>query len=283
MKILKIFSFIFLSIIVLNFISAANLNVTRNDAALCLNESIKIMYEMSSSGFNVLRVNDSLKQAQLLYDSKVVLLSKKQSSDFSIIIPYCDEIKKVRELAISAKDEFEALLIFYNESIVKGMNTASIDKIIDEIKDEMKNERYENVKALTDKGYNEIIDVKSSYTALNLFLDSTTKGLLKFIKDKWKIIVSVIVVIVILFLVYRIKIIKWLLERQLSKLQLRKKTIQDLIMKIQREYFEVGKMSESEYNIKTKKFAELILDIDRQVPLIKEELIKVTRARVRII
>ena len=45
-------------------------------------------------------------------------------------------------------------------------------------------------------------------------------------------------------------------------------------METQRDYFQYGKIPEGEYNIKTKRFAELVRDIDRQVPLLKEEIIK---------
>ena len=45
-------------------------------------------------------------------------------------------------------------------------------------------------------------------------------------------------------------------------------------MKIQKDYFQEGKIPEGEYNIKTKKYAELIRDIDRQIPLLQEELAK---------
>ena len=50
-------------------------------------------------------------------------------------------------------------------------------------------------------------------------------------------------------------------------------------MNVQKDYFQYGKIAEGEYNIKTKKFAELIRDIDRQVPLMQEELAKLNRTR----
>lgn len=254
---------------------------TRGEAELCLNDSQVIMNQMISSGFNVLRVNDSLKQAQLLYNSQVVLLDKKMRYDFSPVITYCNEIKTIRELSISARDEFNALVVFYNDSVVPGMNTQSIDLLMNETRDEIKNERYEKVKPLVDSAYNEIINVKSSYTAVNIFIDSTTKSFSKFFMKNWKSISTILVILIILFLVYRLRIMKYLLSRQIQNLELRKKTIKELIMKTQKDYFEFGKISEGEYNIKTKKFAELVRDIDRQIPLLREELVRLERTKVK--
>ena len=48
--------------------------------------------------------------------------------------------------------------------------------------------------------------------------------------------------------------------------------IEKLIRGMQREYFEKGGMNELSYHIKTKKFGDLIRNINRQLPLLKEEL-----------
>jgi len=43
---------------------------------------------------------------------------------------------------------------------------------------------------------------------------------------------------------------------------------------MQEGYFKTKKLSESEYNIKLKKFKELIRDIDRQIMVLKEDMFK---------
>jgi len=267
-------------IVLVGLASAATTNVTKvtqNDSIICLNESTAIMNEIQSEGYNIIRVNDSLKQAQALYDSQVVLMGKKRNYDFAIVIPYCDAIKKMKEDWITAKDEYSALLQFYNDSITPGMNTESIDVMMNSVKDEITNERYENVKALADKTYAEIISVQSSNTALTIFLSSTATGFKSFFVNNWKWLLTILVLAVVGFLAYRIKILKWMTQRKMNNLELRKSTLKGLIMKTQKDYFQTGKISEGEYNIKTKKFAELVRDIDRQIPLLREELIKLER------
>jgi hypothetical protein len=263
-------------------LASAEVNVTtKAEASRCINQSEIIMQQMILDGFNVIRINDSLKQAQLLYNSQVILLERKSKYDFSPVISYCSEISQINQIAVSARDEFNALLGFYNESLIAGMNTASIDVIINEIRDEINSERYEKVKPLVDSAYNEIINVKSAYTAVNVFLASTTKSFSRFLLNNWKIISGTLLVLIILFIIYRLRIMRYLINRQIQGLELRKKTIRDLIMRTQKDYFEGGKISEGEYNIKTKKFAELVRDIDRQIPTLREELARLEKRKAK--
>lgn len=69
------------------------------------------------------------------------------------------------------------------------------------------------------------------------------------------------------------------MERKIQNLEMRKKTLKGLIMKTQGDYFNSGNMSESAYEIRTKKFAEIVRDIDRQIPLLQEELVKIGRKK----
>ena len=70
-----------------------------------------------------------------------------------------------------------------------------------------------------------------------------------------------------------------LIKGKIRKLELRKKTIKTLISNTQKDYFERGNLSEGNYNIRTKKFGELILDIERQLPLLNEGLAKLDKKK----
>ena len=254
-----------------------NLTEIEKQADQCLSDSKSFMADMQDNNFSVNRINESLRQAQNLFDSQKILKEGNSSYDFSLVIPYCEEIKIIKENAFGAEYEFDAFKKFYNESITPEMNKTSIEAIISEIEVEFNNERYEKVKPLVEKAYQETISVKSSYTALNAFYRATTKGLKKFLFDNWIYISSIIVLIIILFIIFRRPILKWQIERKILSLETRKKTLKELIMATQRDYFQNGNMAEGTYNIRTKKFAELVRDIDRQVPLLKEEYIKLER------
>jgi len=268
------------AIALLHPVSGIENNITEQSAASCINESYAIINEMIVNGFNITRINDSLKNAESFYSSQIILMEKKKKYDFSVILPYCEEIKSIRESALESRDELNALTRFYNSSVVPGMDVTEIDKTILEIRDEISNERYEQVRPLVDKAYSDIITLKSSYTALNVFYKSTTRNLKTFLLKTWKVLVSVFALLLIAFLAYRIKIMRWINEWKIEQLKTRKKTLKDLIMKTQTDYFQNGKIPEGEYNIKTKKFSEMILDIDRQIPLLQERAVKLGRKEV---
>jgi hypothetical protein len=55
--------------------------------------------------------------------------------------------------------------------------------------------------------------------------------------------------------------------------------LQELIARTQRDYFEKGNIGEDTYNIRINRFGEMIRDINRQVPLIREQLAKVEKVK----
>lgn len=243
-------------------------------ATSCLAESMKIFQELESENFTTNRVNDSLKEATSLFEAQLALEEKKKKHDFSMVIPYCERIKSIRENAFSARDELIALKKFYDESLTKDMNTSSANKIIAEIEGEITSERYERVSSLVSKAYEEIINIQSSSTTMNLFYTATTRSIKGFIIENWIWLSSTLIALFILFLIYKKSIRIAIIKRKIVRSEMRKKTLKSMIMKTQKDYFEKGNIPEGIYNIKVKKFAEMIRDIDREIPLLNEELIK---------
>lgn len=52
------------------------------------------------------------------------------------------------------------------------------------------------------------------------------------------------------------------------------KVLESLIREAQTGYFETGTLSEASYRVRLKKFSELTRDINRTLPLLREELVK---------
>lgn len=248
-------------------------------ASACLNETWSYFEQIEKHGLGARRINDSFKEATKVYDAQVVLKQANKSGDFSMVLGYCDEMAGVYKNAIAAYDELSAFMKFYQSSRETWMNTSLIDSVLSEIDMEMKNERYENVRPLIDKSYGLIIDIKSKHTTLNVFYSATATGFNVFIKKYGKSIAYTLIALFVLLLVYRAKISKLIIQRKINRLELRKRTIKELIMKTQKEYFGNGNISEGTYQIKTKKFSEMIRDIERQIPLLREELEKLNKRR----
>jgi len=272
-----------LGIFLINFISASDSltdekNISFEEQAnICLGESRDILNELIYENFTVLRINDSLNQAENIFDAQVILKQKNKKDGFFLVLPYCEEIKTIKENAFEARDEFFALKIFYDELFIEGMNTTSIDEIVSEIENEIESERYEKVKSLVDKAYEEIINVKSDFTTLNIFYKTATRDLKKFLDENWIYVISSLIILTILFFIYKNTIFQGIIKWKMHQLEVRRGAIKGLIKINQHEYFNQGNISERTYTIKIKKFAELVRDIDRQIPLLQERLFKILR------
>jgi len=273
----KVFVFLVFILVVSSFVLAEENTTAYDKSLICLADSMTTMKTLVESGFNVQRVNDSLKQADSMFNAQSALKESGRNSNFSLVFEYCDEISQMGNNAFQARDELSVLKRFYEESLSKDMNTSSIDETLLEIEGEIQSERYEKVGLLIEQGYGEIINIKSENTALNLIYQSTTKTIKKVLLDNWKYILVASGAILFLFILFKNVLSQWWIKKKISGLNSRKETIKNLIMKTQRDYFENGNVSEMTYTIRIKKFGELIRDIDRQIPLLQEQLIKVMR------
>jgi hypothetical protein len=253
-------------------------NLTQEQvAANCLNESSYIISDLTNYNVSSNRFNDYYSKAGDLYAAQLIIQTRKGKVDFTQVIVYCDQIKKMHSTAINAYDVFRVFLNFYNETVDKNMNTSSIDVIINQINAELVGERYENVATLVDTGYIEITSVKSEQTALALAYKTTTKNLKDFFKENWISLSVAFVLLLLFYLFYRTKITEWILKGKLDSLTLRRVTLKKLMEDAQRDYFQTGKLSEADYRIRIKNFADLIRDIDRQIPLIQKDLMNYNR------
>ncbi|MBI2057333.1 hypothetical protein HYT91_03700 [Candidatus Pacearchaeota archaeon] len=258
-------------------IASAEQNLTiEEQAEKCLVDSKETLNGLLNDGFNVERVNDSLETAINLYEGQSALKQKKGNYDFSLVLVYCNDIKNIKEIAYIARDEFDVLSKFYEGAFNfdKEIDLQNIEGMFNEIENEIKSERYEKVHPLVEQTYQEITDAQARQTTLNVFYENTARGLKRFFEKNWIFLSSFIALIIILFFVYHKVLSKWIIKRKIQNLELRKETLSKIIQETQRDYFQYGKISEGIFNVKTKKLAELIRDIDREIPLLYEELTK---------
>jgi hypothetical protein len=274
----KIFLLGFVLVFLICFVQAEEFNLTEKEqATLCLTESEQIINELASMNFSIQRVNDTLSVAYDFYDSQNLLEMNRRSSDYTLVIEKCDEIVAIKEKAIQARDEYASLVNYFNEVVEDGVNTSVIDAQFLEIETEIKNERYEKALPLIVEGYDVIGNAQAEYARQNL-ITNAAKGFRDFVFENWKVILIVLAVLLVFFLILRKALITWWLNRKLDTLKNRKEVLKKLVADTQREYFQSQKISEIDYEIRSKNFAELIRDINRQIPLIEEKLLKSKKA-----
>ena len=79
------------------------------------------------------------------------------------------------------------------------------------------------------------------------------------------------------FLVLNRTIRRKLIEKKLKAVRLRKETLKGIIKQNQDDYFNKGIISEETFYIRNSKLGEMVRDIDRQIPLLLEQKIKLKK------
>jgi hypothetical protein len=254
--------------------SAEKQNITLSKEAIdvqaALNQSEADIDELITAGFSITRYNDTLGIAQQTYEAQVALEKTGGKTDFSIVYQKIDELKTIKSSAFIAADEIKAL-----ESTVEQTQASDMAPILDlynQSREAFNSERYEESLKLIEKTYEKISEMEAFDTKLKAFSDAVSKGVINFIKKNWKIISIIIIVIALISILTYDKIRIYLLKNKIKNMEIRKDSIRNLVAQTQKDYFETGKLAETTYKTRTTKYAELIRDINRQIPLLKEEL-----------
>ncbi len=269
MRMRKFLLVFFIIILGLNFACAySTTNSTSADAFRCLNTSNQIMAQMAEDGFNVQRINDSIKSTTQIYDAQIILEARNLKADYSVIISSCQNIEQIEKSAYDAKDmlfsfnqEYED---FKNKVKNYNINTTAVDLTVAGINQEMKDERYEKIIEEVPKAEDLMARVETEATTMNLFYSTITGGIKKFFVNNYLTILIIAALFLAFFIVYRLRLKKYLIKRKLQKLEIERKVLKDMIKQTQSDYFQEGKISQGIYNIKTKKYAEIIRDIEPQ-------------------
>lgn len=232
------------------------------------------MVAMEARGLKVSRVNESLEQALQLYSAQISLEEKRGSSDYKLVNQSAIDVCNIEKIALKALDEF----LVFNESYTGSMNQFDLSSMkadYDSLVKSFDEERFEDSLKLIDKGYTDLSDLESSQTSFKLYYQTTTKTIKDFFVNNWKILLIWTIVIIVLLIIFWKAIRRWMIKTKLNNLYIRKKSINELIKRMQYSYFKTKAMSEMEYTVKIKTFNELIRDVERQIPEMNESLAKV--------
>ena len=109
---------------------------------------------------------------------------------------------------------------------------------------------------------------------MNLAYQATTRTLKAFFVNNWLLLIIIAIGGSLIYIVSRNRIIYIRTKLKIKYLERERGVLEELIKETQSGYFEKSKISEASYRIRIKKFSDLTRDINRQIPLLKEELAK---------
>lgn len=228
--------------------------------------------EMIESGFNVQRIDDSISEAKQVYNAQLALEKTGGKADYSRVIDIAKSVRDIKKKASETYDEIKVLETKIAE--LKGLDAEEAMAAFEIAKKEIKDERYDEAKKAIDETYKKIIEAQALSSRLSALYEASTKTIAFFIIANWPALLTIAIASLIFLAVFHNRFSRYRIIGKIKSLELEKQVIKDLMRDTQREYFERKTMSESTFHIRLKKLSELIRDIDRRIPIFKEELAK---------
>ncbi|MBR9683520.1 hypothetical protein GOV03_03180, partial [Candidatus Woesearchaeota archaeon] len=231
----------------------------------------KDMTEMIEVGIPIIRYNDTLFLAQTAYETRWALENESPGQDYSAVLSRVEELNEIRDLAFQSLDELHALESYINKT--EGINISAAEEIYQLALEDHAKERYERSLERVDRTYDKISEMQAFETKVRAIYDATSRTFTGLLKRWWKeILIGLIIISTTLFLAHN-EVSRILIRRKINFLERRKISIRNLVARKQKEYFGSGEVSTKNYHIRIKKYGELVRDINRQIPLLKERLV----------
>ena len=240
-----------------------------DDAQVCFSRMI-------GRGLPLERANSSLREALQLYAAQVSLEETGETANYRLVNQFSGEVCQIRDVALKADDELQVFI----DTFKQAEETANLSSIYEHYKRTLtsfEEERFEETLELIEDGYVKISEAQASQTALKLFYETTSRTLKAFFQKNWKKMVITAAVILVLLIIFWTTIKRIRINMKIRTLEIRKETLNHLIKQLQGDYFKKKKLSEMAYKVKLRSFKDMILDIDRQIPLLKEKVEKLKK------
>ena len=251
-----------------NILERTNVSSAALEARDALLNSQQAIGEMKKTGFNTTRVEDIFEVLLQFYEGQITLEANGTQESYTDIIKRTGEITKIRNEAFDAKQRLRGLELRLESTKADKTEPLELYRLA-EI--DIQSERYEEAKIKIEQAYKKIADLEAAQTRSRVVL-LATKSLGQRLLEEWKIVLIGIITAAIISAASYDRIIVFLLKRKIENFEAERKTLEGLIRETQENYFGKGKLAENTYHINIGKFGEMIRDIERQLPLLREQL-----------
>lgn len=189
--------------------------------------------------------------------------------DFDLVSQRVLELRELRDVAVLSHDELLAL-----ESVVGdfSQDDGLLQNFLGTARNEFETERFELVLEEVDKAYIRMSELEAFDTKLRAAYDATSRNIVGFLYGVRFYLFGFLLFLFLFFIFARKYVLRFRVRRKIRDLEFRRRVINDLMANIQKEYFENNSLSESNYHVRSKKYGELIRDLNRQRPILEERL-----------
>jgi hypothetical protein len=255
------------SLVVLIFLLSAPLlwaqeSQTEKGATDAISQAEKDVQEMQEMGFGVAYVND------VLVEAKGAL----KRGEYALAMEKAGEIGKRKQRAYAIRDSLRALELRIGEIDKRGLDTAEAAPLFGKASASFQNENYDESEKLIFQANGYLNDVEAEYSLLSARYDAARNNILSYlIRHRQEILITAAILLVIgLVSCNRIRVIRT--RRKLKDMKLQKEVLADLIKKTQIDYFKKRVLLKETYDIRMKKYREMMLEIGETIPALQAKL-----------
>ncbi|MFT4303924.1 MAG: hypothetical protein ACMXYG_05130 [Candidatus Woesearchaeota archaeon] len=250
-----------------------NETIALSEQALFLSEQIQEkeleLLDLKEEGFTIVRYNDTLLLAKQFFAAQKEIESHNGTPNYNLVETRLNELTELRELAYLVKDELTTLEQIINAST--AVNITVIYEIYDQAYASFRAERYEESLTLIERTYVRISEQEATETRVRALYDAYSRNLTTYLKQNYKNILITIGIILLLILISQKHVRIFIINKKIKNMEVRVNSVRNLVAKTQKDYFEEGTLNESMYHTKVKKYGEILRDLNRQIPLLKEQ------------
>lgn len=258
--------FIATTVLAADYNSQADLEQAQNTLK---NINLQIQ-EIRDQGFTVTRFADEYSVLRELYLSAVALADSNRFVDLRLFYERADSLENTIQKSREAQDELVALKLSIDDAS-KTIDTTQAMEIYLEAEREFNDQRYEIAIQKIDDGYEKLVELQGVQAKANAAYEATRKNVFGFLEDNWQIILTIILIPIIFYLLFRKQVKLYRLTNKINGLEFEVNVLKDEIKKTQKEYFIDGKVSEEEYGIKVRMYSEKIRDLHGTLALFNEK------------
>lgn len=227
--------------------------------------------KMLDAGLPTLRANDAYMAAEQWLEGQSALEEIGSKADYNFVLENVNQISQIESTAFAVQDDFNILSSRLGNATAGANLTYAID-LRDSALSEFRDERFDEAKNLIEQSYAEISSAETAAVHSQTLVESTRKNIESFLRENWQAMLGAFAVMCVLFFIFQKRIRRFMAISRMNSLMHEKEVLQSMLRELQRDYFEKGGVNEMTYHVKTKKFGDLIRNINRQIPLLKEEL-----------
>jgi|GEM_PF-1290952 len=241
------------------------------DALVELQRANASVARMRASGFYARQADDLYAIGEQWFEGQAALELSGGRPSFTFVFDKTQEIRNLERQAYSANDELGALDLRISE-VGQNIDLSDVKRLQAQAKKEFSDGRFNEAQRVARQAYEAVNDAEAEAAHSQTVVEIARRNIENFIEENWKTMLAIALTAGVLFFLFQKRIRYHLIESRIRSLAGERAVLEMMLQNLQKEYFQHGKLNEMSYHIKTKKYGDLIRSINRQLPLLKEEL-----------